>query len=434
MPRVAFETLGCKVNQYESERIAARFADAGFEVVPTDEKADVCVINTCSVTQVAEAKSRKAIRRLARANPGAMVVVTGCDVEIAKRVGRTFPEATLLVPNEVKLDLLEYVLQAAPRLRESVADGEASASARHIPFRPTRTRAIIKVQDGCDMYCSFCSVPLSRGPVRSRTPDEILKEVRQEVDWGRREIVLTGILVGGYGKDLVSPRLELADLMEMVAAVPGVLRVRLSSIEPTQVSDRLLKLMASMPSICPHLHIPLQSGDDRVLEAMRRPYNAAFYRDLCQKAARQIPDLAITTDVLVGFPGEDEAAYQHTVALCREVGFARMHVFRYSPRPGTSASELPDQVPEGVKDCRMRSLTQVAAQLRKDFARKYIGRVLDVLGEPGGEQGVFSGYTPNYIRVRFRADGLQPGQLVPIRIEGVHGDAVEGSLASSVSA
>lgn len=434
MPSVVFETLGCKVNQYESERIAAQFAEAGFRIVSAEERADVCVINTCSVTQTAEAKSRKAVRRLARANPHAVVVVTGCDVEMARRVGRTFPEATLLIPNDVKLDLLTSVLQAAPRLKDRLVRSGPSASFDSATRSCLRTRAVVKVQDGCDMYCSFCSVPFSRGAVRSRPPKEILDEVQDELERGRREIVLTGILVGAYGKDLDAPQLDLADLMEMVASVPGVLRVRLSSIEPTHVTERLLDLMAHTPAICPHLHIPLQSGDDRILRAMGRPYTADFFKDLCLRASQLIPDLAITTDVLVGFPGEDDAAFRNTIALAREVGFARMHVFRYSARPGTPAAALPNQVEEREKGCRMREMTAVAAELRYEYARKYLGRVLDVLAEPGGVPGVLTGYTPNYIRVRFAADGVKPGQVVPVRLNRAHAEFVEASLATAVPA
>jgi len=435
LPTAAFYTLGYKVNQYETDRMAARFAAEGFRIVPSDEPADVYVINTCSVTQVAESKSRKSVRRLARMNPQALVVVTGCDVEMASIMGRSYPEADVVVPNGQKLDAVDYLLDAHPAIRRELESHRSAASSES----PTsganassvgRTRAVVKVQDGCDMFCSFCSVPLTRGPIRSRSLPDILHDVREAVAHGHKEVVLTGVLVGAYGRDLGHGAPELADVVTAVAGVDGIERVRLSSIEPTQVSRRLLLAIAETPKACPHLHIPLQSGDDQVLEAMRRPYTASVYLDLCRLAYQMIPYLAITTDVLVGFPGEDEEAHRRTMEVAREARFARMHVFRYSARPRTAAAEISAQVSDEDKARRAQEMTALATALRRGFASRHLGSVMQVIAEPSPNPGFLAGYTPNYIRVQFSSGGHCPGDVVDVRLQHLRGDYVEGEAVT----
>lgn len=428
-PTAAFETLGCKVNQYETERIMASFIKRGFAVVPLGAAADVYVVNSCSVTQAAEAKSRKLIRRLRRDNPGSVILVTGCDVEMAGRTRRPISEATLLVRNPDKLRAVDILLEARPDL----LDGSKRAVRRPQGPSPerqtqTRTRAVIKVQDGCDMFCTYCSVPLTRGPVRSRSMQEILLEVSDAVAAGRCEIVVAGILVGAYGRDLGGDAADLPDLLRAIAEVEGVCRVRLSSIEPTHVTDRLLALFAGVPALCRHLHIPLQSGDDDVLAAMHRPYDAAYFTDLCARAQATIPDLAVTTDVLVGFPGETERGNAHTVAVAERVGFARMHVFRYSARSGTEAAGLDRQVGAQEKVRRAAEMADLARALRARYAARFLGRTMDVLIEPcANDDGSVTGYTSNYIRVRAPSEGLKPGQIVAVRLCRVRDGYVEGA-------
>lgn len=437
MPTVACATLGCKVNQYESDRILAGFAERGFSIVAAEAPADVYVINTCSVTSVAEAKSRKLIRKLAKQNPGATVVVTGCDAEMARLVGRTFPDATLIVANDAKLDIPRRVADRFAA-RSSAQAPVTSVQPSHGP----RIRRVIKVQDGCDMFCTYCSVPLTRGEVRSRSARDILAEVASAVATGHREIVLTGVLLGSYGRDFCQSQAtgehpgsgnaveDLPSLIEEIAAVPGVERIRLSSIEPPQVSERLLDAAAQIAAFTPHLHIPLQSGDDGVLAGMNRPYTRSEYRDLCRRACITIEDLAITTDVMVGFPGETDQAFENTLDLVREIGFARMHVFRYSPRPLTVAASRTDQVPESVRAQRANRLGQVARDLQLAFARRYLGRTMDVLAEPLRDSpGWLAGYTPNYIRVVFETEPSAVGQIVPVRLLRIRGAAVLGELS-----
>jgi threonylcarbamoyladenosine tRNA methylthiotransferase MtaB len=428
MPTVALTTLGCKVNLYETERIRAGFESYGFAVVGENDRADVYVVNTCSVTGVAEAKSRKLVRKLARQNPGAVVVVTGCDVEMARMVGRAFPEAAITVPNASKLDIPRLVIEHTPQLRQ----GHGSTGDLTPQLAPRRTRAFIKVQDGCDMFCSYCSVPLTRGEVRSRPPGEVLDEVRAAAASGHREIVITGVLVGAYGRDGSTHGADLADLVEAICAVPGVERVRLSSIEPTQVTNRLLAVVSRLPQFCPHLHLPLQSGDDGVLAAMNRPYTREFYREICRRAGRAMPDIGITTDVLVGFPGESEEAHANTMALMRDIGFARVHVFRYSPRPMTPAASLSGMVPDAVKSERAAAITALARELQAEFVRHRLGRTLPVLVEPASAGRMeLAGYTSNYIRVSFMGDPSLVGQVASVRLtkptaSGAHGEIVCG--------
>src|SRR5579871_5605898 len=360
VPTAAFTTLGCKVNQYETQRILDDFEERGFAITEFNEPADVYVINTCSVTQAAERKSRQMVRRVARLNADAIVVMTGCYGEMAQIKGETVEEATLIVPNPEKLQTLAHVLRAFPHLTHALEAAPKAAPSKAV----RRTRATVKVQDGCNVFCSFCSIPYTRKWMHSRPVEELVAEVERRVEQGYREIVITGVLVGAYGQDGFVPipgadlprivlqdaacpqTTDLADLLLLLAQTPGIERVRLSSIEPTQVTDRLLEAFASEPKLCRHLHIPLQSGDSGVLAAMNRPYDQEFYLERCRRAYAKIPDLALTSDIMVGFPGEDRAAFESTLHVVRTVGYARAHLFRYSPRPNTPAANLPNQVPD----------------------------------------------------------------------------------------
>ena len=441
MPTAAFTTLGCKVNQYETQRILDDFEERGFAITEFNQPADIYVINTCSVTQAAERKSRAMVRKVARQNPDAIVVMTGCYAEMAQIKGETVDEVTLHVPNHRKMETLPILMEAYPEMSSRLSEAPLAAS---IPS-PHRTRATIKVQDGCNVFCTFCSIPFTRKYMKSRPIAELVAEVEHKADQGYREIVITGVLVGAYGQDNFVPILgtemprftretpvpdfDLAACLLRLAQVPGIERVRLSSIEPTQITDRLLDAFATEPKLCRHLHIPLQSGDSGVLAAMNRPYDQEFYLERCAAAKTKIPDLAITADIMVGFPGEDEAAFENTLKVVREVGYARAHLFRYSPRPNTPAAELQDQIPDSVKEERVRRLTEACAKTQQAFIESYIGRELEVLvegkevsgteaeeGSTGndshekigsdpkewaGKGALLSGYTSNYIRVQF---------------------------------
>ncbi len=434
MPTAAFATLGCKVNQYETQRILDSFEERGFAITEFTQPADVYVINTCSVTQAAERKSRQMVRRLARQNPDGIVVMTGCYGEMAKIKSETVEEAALVVPNPEKLRTLEHVLQAFPELAPHRSDqssvisdqssviGDEPNAQRPTPNaqRPApgrRTRATVKVQDGCNVFCSFCSIPYTRKVMGSRPVGEIVAEVERMADRGYREIVITGVLVGSYGPETGSEGPQLGGLLRRLAAVPGIERIRLSSIEPTQVTEQLLHAFAEEPRLCNHLHIPLQSGDNGILRAMNRPYDQEFYFRLCERAYRLLPDLAITSDIMVGFPGEDRTAFESTLHVARTVGFARAHIFRYSSRPGTPAAEIRDQVPEEEKESRSHELAALCRETQQRYISRYLGKRLNVLVE-GKEKdgGLLGGYTENYIKAVFTGGSHLVGTVASVRL------------------
>jgi threonylcarbamoyladenosine tRNA methylthiotransferase MtaB len=474
VPTAAFTTLGCKVNQYETQRILDAFDTRGFAITEFTAPADIYVVNTCSVTQAAERKSRQMVRKVARQNPEAIIVMTGCYGEMAQIKGETVEEATLVVPNHQKLDTLAHLLRAFPHLERELDTTPRPEVAR--PF-VRRTRATVKVQDGCNVFCAFCSIPYTRKFMVSRPLSEVVAEVERLAEQGYKEVVITGVLVGAYGQDgkpgngqqatgnsndptpyTLHPTPDLADLLLRLAQVPGIARVRLSSIEPTQVTDRLLDAFAREPKLCRHLHIPLQSGDTGVLRAMNRPYDQAFYLDRCCAAHARIPDLALTADIMVGFPGEDRAAFENTLAVVREVGYARAHLFRYSPRPNTPAADFPGQVAEEEKEARSRELAAACRETQQRFIQRHLGRTLEVLvegrersgpeaengasgneGHPrvetgpasGPEGGLLGGYTSNYIRVQFTGGSHLIGQVVRARLLEPTGDGAIGEVGGA---
>ena len=428
-PTAAFATFGCKVNQYETQRILDTFEDRGFQITEITAPADVYVINTCSVTRTAENKSRRMIHRLAKQNPNAVLVMTGCYGEMLNLRNETLEEATMVVPNQQKMETLNHLLRAYPHLAPT---DEQAALRKNNTSRARRTRATIKIQDGCDVYCSYCSIPYTRSVMASRPAEEILNEVHGLAGEGYREIVITGVLVGSYGASTGSGGPNLAGLLRQLTLVEGVERIRLSSIEPTQVNDELLVAFSEEPKLCNHLHIPLQSGDSGILKSMNRPYTRDDYLRLCEKLHKRLPGLAITTDILVGFPGEDRFAFRNTLALAREAGFARAHIFRYSPRPGTPATEMQPQVSEEEKDSRSHELAQVCRETQQIYIERYIGQTLGVLVESRErEDGLLSGYTENYIRASFIGGAHLVGRVVPVRILEFTTDGAVGEARDS---
>jgi threonylcarbamoyladenosine tRNA methylthiotransferase MtaB len=478
MPTAAFTTLGCKVNQYETQRILDDFEESGFAITEFDQPADVYVINTCSVTQAAERKSRTMIRKVASRNPNAAVVMTGCYAEMAQIKGEAVEEASLIVPNQHKLKTLQYVLDAYPRLAQQLASPRLPPNTLRRPAK--RTRATIKVQDGCNVFCSFCSIPYTRKLMLSRPLAEIVAEAERKAEQGYREIVITGVLVGAYGHDKFTsipvgdlPRIDLrsrdavddtqpdlAVLLLRLAQVPGIERVRLSSIEPTQVTDRLLAAFMMEPKLCPHLHIPLQSGDTNVLARMNRPYNQEFYLERCAHAYSCIPNLAITSDIMVGFPGEDGAAFESTLDVVRKVGYARAHIFRFSARPNTPAADMPDHISDTQKSERAAVLAEACRKTQRLFVNRHIGRSMDVLVEGKDQHGtadaaigphaadelgvqhaafeksegcgtLLSGYTGNYIRVQFTGGSHLIGTLATVRLIEPSQDGAIGEVGGA---
>lgn len=412
----AFYTLGCKVNQQETAALQELFRQHGYEIVGFQNHADVYIINTCTVTHLADRKSRQMIRRAVGRNPRAVVAVMGCYTQINPEEVLAIPGVDIVVGTQDRLRLVQLVEEAARRKAEGVSaeDVPKINAVRSLPEKPvfeelplpdnrSRTRAFLKIQDGCDQYCAYCIIPYTRGPLRSLPPEMVQERVERLIALGYREIVLTGIHTSAYGRDL-SGDVTLAGLLHTLVELPGEFRLRLSSVEPADVSDELLDVMASSKKICRHLHIPLQSGDDGVLRRMGRPYTTAEYRSLFETARRKMPGLAVTTDVMVGFPGETGEEFENSYRFIASLPFRDLHVFKYSPRPGTVAASLPDQVPPDIKDRRSSRLIGLAEQLSRSFAGGFTGCVLTVLVErrAAGKQR-WEGLTDNYLRVIFPA-------------------------------
>lgn len=389
-------TYGCKVNQYESQAIEERLMSLGFARREEEEGADVIIVNTCTVTDAAFQEARKKVRQLARRNPGAPIIVTGCAAD----------------SNADEFARMEGVTVFGNRHKGAIAEWLARRVAEPRPLTISRfrghTRAFLKVQDGCDLCCSFCIIPQVRGPSRSRPLEDAVEEARRLVDHGYREIVLTGVHLGSYGKER-NRHGELPVLIRRLLEIRNLGRVRLSSIEANEITDELLDLMRDDPKrVCPHLHLPLQSGDDEVLRAMRRRYNTAQFARAVERLRERVPEAAVTTDIIVGFPTETEEHFQNTLAYCRRMEFARVHVFPYSRRQGTDAARLPD-LPAGVKKGRVHRLERVAGEVAARFYSKFVGREVDVLVERDG-----SGYTERYLHAV--VPGAAPNTLVSARV------------------
>ena len=433
MPTAAFANLGCKVNQYETERLADSFERLGFTLTAFEEPADVYVINTCSVTGAADRKSRHMARKAARQKPGAKVVLTGCFAQMALDTGEEVEGATLLVPNSQKMRAATYLLDAFPDLVQysssPASDGpavfpEAAPKGLIAPGTLTdrpqalhRTRGTLKVQDGCTYFCAFCSIPYTRSTLASRPFRDVVAEARQMADEGIKEIVVTGVCVGAYGPETGSGGARLADVLLAVADIPGIERVRLSSVQPVEIPDAIIEAMASHPHIAPHLHLSLQSGDDTVLRAMNRPYDTHFFADHVAKLRSVLPRIGLTTDLIVGFPGETRELFENTLAFASHLGFARTHIFRYSPRPRTAGALLKDDVSPEEKERRHKALSEVCLTSQCAFAAADLGRTVSVLTEGRGmKTGWLSGYTGNYIRVQFEASPTLRGQIVPVTL------------------
>ena len=395
-PRVAIETHGCKLNQADSSRLVWQFIEAGFQSVPTDEPADVFVVNTCTVTHIADRKARQSLRAARRRNPDAIIVAAGCYPQRSPGELTGLEEVDLVVGNADKSTLVRQVTERRGEPPVPCATG-ADVEIRSTGI--TRTKAMVKIQEGCDQVCAYCIVPKVRGRERSIPPADIVSEIGQYVARGYKEVVLTGTQLGSYGFEL--PNIGLTRLLERILLGTDVVRLRISSLQPQDITPGMLGLWSDS-RLCPHFHLPRQSGSDSILKHMRRRYTADTYVDAVEMIRRCIPGVSITADVIVGFPGETEREFEETYALCDQIGFADMHVFPYSIRPGTSAAHHKGQVDPEVKSRRSRMLLELAEKHSVGFRRQWLGTVRPVLWETPGKVGgshTWSGLTDNYIRV-----------------------------------
>lgn len=429
--KVAITTLGCKVNQYESTAMAEMFKSAGFQMVDFEDPADVYIINTCTVTHLGDRKSRQLIRRASRANPDGLVVVTGCYAQTSPGEVLEMPEVDLVVGTADKSRIVELVKRAVKGNRVSaVKDVFKVEKFEEMPVvaNTGRVRAFLKIQEGCNNFCAYCIIPYARGALKSRKPENVLEEAEKLAAGGFKEIVLTGIHTGAYGQDLQGD-VSLAGLLRRLASIPGLARLRLSSVEPMDFTEDLIEVFAFGPPLCRHIHIPLQSGDDTVLKNMRRHYSSEKFRNLVEKIRKNVPGVAITTDVIVGFPGETEVQFNNTYSFIKELGFAGMHVFKYSPRRGTPAADFSGQVEPGDKERRSRLLIELGEEMAADYARGFVHTVQEVLAEEYYDAGscLYQGFTDNYLKVVFPGNNNLRGEIIKVNIEELSGTNLMGT-------
>lgn len=427
---VAFHTLGCKLNTYDTAWHREQFEQAGYRVVPFGETADVTVVNTCTVTGQGDAQSRQMLRRAHRASPEGTVVATGCYAQTDPDTIAEMPEVDLVVGTAEKTQLLDLINDTCSLGRTFVTRSRsADFQDMDILNFGGRSRAFVKVQEGCNEFCSFCIIPFARGRSRSRTVESTVEQVERLVQAGYDEVVLTGVHIGDYGKDL---DVRFVDLLEAVDGVSGLTRFRVSSVEATFLTPEVIDFLASTPRFCRHLHVPLQSGDDGILEAMRRPYRSRFYADLLDRIADRIPGVGIGADVMVGFPGESEEAFRNTVRLVETSPLVFLHVFPYSPRGNTPASKLPDHVDPVVKKQRGAELRKLSKAKVEAFQRAHVGQTLEVLfeGRREAQTGLLHGVTDNYIRVFSPGPDSVRDTVQPVVLTGIEAERVVGRIAT----
>ena len=419
MSTVAFHTLGCKVNHYETEAIWQLFKDANYERVEFETNADVFVINTCTVTNTGDKKSRQIIRRAIRQNPDAVVCVTGCYAQTSSAEIMEIPGVDIVVGTQDRHKLLDYIQQFQDERQPINGVGNIMKNRTYeeleVPYFTDRTRASLKIQEGCNNFCTFCIIPWARGLLRSRDPEKVVEQATQLVNSGYKEIVLTGIHTGGYGQDLKN--YNLAQLLRDLDTIEGLERIRISSIEASQLTDEVIDVIGNSNKVVRHLHIPLQSGSDDVLKRMRRKYTMAHFSERLTKLHQALPDLAVTSDVIVGFPGESEDEFQETYDFIVNHHFSELHVFPYSPRIGTPAARMDNQIDEETKNVRVHKLISLSNQLAKEYASKFEDEVLEVIPEEMGEEPhTLVGYADNYMKVRFEGDDSLIGQIIKVKI------------------
>ncbi|KXH87398.1 tRNA (N(6)-L-threonylcarbamoyladenosine(37)-C(2))-methylthiotransferase MtaB [Sporosarcina sp. HYO08] len=423
MSKVAFQTLGCKVNHYETEAIWQLFKEAGYDREEFEKNADVYVINTCTVTNTGDKKSRQVIRRAIRKNPDAVICVTGCYAQTSPAEIMAIPGVDIVVGTQDRHKLLglidEYRTERAPINAVRNIMKNRVYEEMDVPAFTDRTRASLKIQEGCNNFCTFCIIPWARGLMRSRDPEEVIRQAQQLVDAGYLEIVLTGIHTGGYGEDLKDYNLARL-LRDLETQVKGLKRLRISSIEASQLTDEVIEVLRDSKIIVRHLHIPIQSGSNTVLKRMRRKYTMEFFAERLDRLREALPHLAITSDVIVGFPGETEEEFMETYHFIRDHRFSELHVFPYSKRTGTPAARMEDQIDEEVKNERVHRLIELNDQLAKEYASEFENEVLEVIPEDkyklDPESGLYEGYTDNYLKVVFPADETMIGKIVKVKI------------------
>ena len=397
--KVAFITLGCKVNQYETNGMIQEFIEYGYEVIEHTEKADIYVVNTCTVTNMSDRKSRQMLRRVKELNPEAIVVACGCYVQVVKEELEKIKEIDLILGNNEKKNIINHIEEYEKTLEKQIKIEDVMIQKEFVDFGEVtyteKTRAVIKVQDGCDRFCSYCIIPYARGRVRSRKSQRVLDEIRKISKEGIKEVVITGIHVASYGKDF-KEEYRLIDLLEEINQIEGIERIRLGSIEPLLITEEFMGRLTKLEKICHHFHLSLQSGCNETLKRMNRRYTAEQFKEIVRILRKYYEDVILTTDIIVGFPGETEEEFNKTYEFLQEINFYKMHVFKYSPRKGTKASQMKEQIDGNIKEERSQKLIELSNANEQEYNKNYIGRNVEVLFEEK-KDGVYKGHTKNYI-------------------------------------
>ena len=422
MKKVAFYTLGCKVNQYETEGMIDLFKKSDYEIVDFQEKADYYIINSCTVTNQAASKSRKRVRRAKRRNPDAKVVMVGCYPQAFTDEVEEIEEIDYIIGSSGKKNIVELLEKKENEdniFLNQLKDFENinSFEDMHLNQLSERTRANVKIEDGCNQFCSYCIIPYARGPIKSRKSNSIISEIKKLINKGVKEIVLTGTHLGKYGLDR-NEKSQLSKIVEKIINIKGDFRLRLSSIEVTEVDNKLIELMKKSQKICSHLHLPLQSGSNIILKAMNRPYSVGGFSELINKVRKEIPDIAITTDIIVGFPGESDKDFERTLNFVKEMKFSRLHVFPFSARSGTPAADMEPKIPEPIKKRRRNKLLEINKKLMKKYQSKFFNKVRRVVIEEkrDPQTNMLTGVTDNYLQILIDEDDKYKNELQKIKI------------------
>ena len=406
MKTVAFITLGCKVNQYETNAMTQQFIEKGYEVVDHTQKADIYIVNTCTVTNMSDRKSRQMLRRVKELNKEAVVVACGCYAQVAKEELEKIKEINLVLGNNEKKDIVQYVEKYIKSKIPEVQTEDVMHQKDFVEFGDItfteKTRAVIKIQDGCDRFCSYCIIPYARGRVRSRRPEHILSEIHKIAKEGIQEVVITGIHIASYGKDF-KEQYGLIDLLEEMNEIEGIERIRLGSIEPLLITEAFVNRLEKLTKVCHQFHLSLQSGCDETLKRMNRRYTTEQFKDIVALLRNKFEDVILTTDIIVGFPGESEEEFEKTYTFLKEIKFYKMHVFKYSPRKGTKAAVMPNQIDGNKKEERSRKLIELSNQNEKAYNQNYIGKEVEILFEEE-KNGIWQGHTKNYILAHYKTE------------------------------
>ena len=431
MKKVAFYTLGCKVNQYETEAMLELFEKEGYEKAETEDYADVYVINTCTVTHMSDRKSRQYIRRMKKKNPDAIIAVVGCYSQVSPEEILSIDEVNLVMGTNDRKKIVEEVKKIDASRKVSTVDDIMKVKAfEEIEINKTngKTRAFMKIQDGCDRYCSYCIIPYARGRVRSRDLESIVKEVENLASNGYKEVVLTGIHVASYGKDIKDSDIKLLDVIKQINDIEGIERIRLSSVEPILFTDEFVEAVSTMDKVCPHYHLSLQSGCDETLKRMRRRYTTEEYKAIVDRLRAAIPNVSITTDVIVGFPGETNEEFDKTYEFLKDIELTHMHVFKYSPRKGTPAATMENQVDPSTKHDRSEKLLRLNEENFNKFGQKMLDKEFNVLFEQKVGDNKYEGLTENYVKVIVESDNDISEQILKVKIKDVKNEFLEGIL------